>query len=127
MTTCAPGVGQQELVQGGRAGLISQEGADVNKIRHAGHPQGIAGRSVKSCCARCSNSARASCVRPEFAVDQRQARAPSASHGVLLDEVAHDGFEFFEAALLAAQGKHLRPKMPAAFSVCRRWPMARAS
>src|SRR5262245_66531095 len=46
----------------------------------------------------------------EIAVDQCQARSPGSSHRVLLDEVAHDGFEFLEAALLAAQGKHLQAK-----------------
>jgi hypothetical protein len=46
----------------------------------------------------------------KFAVDQCQGGTPSASHGVLLDEVAHDRCEFLEAALLAAQGKHLQSK-----------------
>ena len=110
MTTCAPGVGQQKLVQGGRTGPVPQEGANVNQIRHAGHPQGIAGKigevvlrqvlELRPCLLRAS----------EFAVDQRQAGTPGASHRVLLNKVAHDGFEFLEAALLAAQGKHLQAK-----------------
>jgi hypothetical protein len=97
------------LVEYGSTAGITEKGAHLGEVHETGHPPGISGNISKVVSGEMLKLRPRLLLETKFTIDQRQSWPPGGGLRGHLHKMPHDWRQLLEAALRAAQGKHLHP------------------